>query len=234
MKRFLETVAVFVKYKATESREPACILGAIALVALVLWGWFLLATHVLGLRGGSPLTVPLALAMWIGSSLGVPRAYKNARGRFLFNPWCLFDVGEESLPVWIPIVSVWVGTVLGSVLDVCDPEAIWGFMLVCSFLTFVALIVLCMVMIVVEWGCKFLQGNWQMAKEEVARKHRSERSNCTMPPKVEAAEDALESREFYELMQSYRHMPIAAFNDVAAAYEDVKRFIRENFRKENA
>lgn len=41
-------------------------------------------------------------------------------------------------------------------------------------------------------------------------------------------EDPLERREFYELMQLYRHCPLTPVLDVVEAYEAVKTFIREH------
>lgn len=40
-------------------------------------------------------------------------------------------------------------------------------------------------------------------------------------------EDPLESEEFYNLMQRYRHFPIERQDLVIAAFEDVKAWIRE-------
>lgn len=39
----------------------------------------------------------------------------------------------------------------------------------------------------------------------------------------------IESREFYELMQSYRHMPSANQTATIAAFEAVKKFIHEHY-----
>lgn len=40
-------------------------------------------------------------------------------------------------------------------------------------------------------------------------------------------DDDLESEEFYNLMQAYRHAPMVDQAGTATAYEDVKRFLRE-------
>jgi hypothetical protein len=40
--------------------------------------------------------------------------------------------------------------------------------------------------------------------------------------------DALDDREFYELMQAYRHHPLTPFDGVIAAYEAVKAYVRAN------
>lgn len=40
-------------------------------------------------------------------------------------------------------------------------------------------------------------------------------------------DDALETQEFYELMQAYRHAPMIDQTGAAVAYEDVKRYLRE-------
>jgi hypothetical protein len=50
----------------------------------------------------------------------------------------------------------------------------------------------------------------------------------TPPPDVD---DILEDQEFYEAMQQYRHAPLTSQKEVVAAYEAVKRFIRENAQK---
>lgn len=39
--------------------------------------------------------------------------------------------------------------------------------------------------------------------------------------------DLLESREFYELMQDYRHAPVAPQSEVVAKFEAVKKFLQD-------
>lgn len=46
--------------------------------------------------------------------------------------------------------------------------------------------------------------------------------------------DALDGREFYELMQAYRNTPWQLQDDVIAAFEEVKDFIREHVKLEVA
>lgn len=41
--------------------------------------------------------------------------------------------------------------------------------------------------------------------------------------------DPLESEEFYNLMQTYRHTCVGAQAEVVAVFEDIKTFIRNNF-----
>ena len=42
--------------------------------------------------------------------------------------------------------------------------------------------------------------------------------------------DKLESQEFYELMQAYRHVPLADQKSVVSAFENIKKFIRKNYK----
>lgn len=44
-------------------------------------------------------------------------------------------------------------------------------------------------------------------------------------PEVES--DVLDTQEFYELMQAYRHTPLTNQSATADAFEDVKRFLRK-------
>lgn len=41
----------------------------------------------------------------------------------------------------------------------------------------------------------------------------------------------VDSQEFYELMQSYRHSPMANQSETVKNFEEVKSWIRENYRK---
>jgi hypothetical protein len=43
-------------------------------------------------------------------------------------------------------------------------------------------------------------------------------------------DDLLETEEFYNLMQEYRHAPIANQDAVVAAYEAVKEYLRRCLR----
>ena len=43
--------------------------------------------------------------------------------------------------------------------------------------------------------------------------------------------DFLEGKEFYNLMQTYRHTPVVDQDTVLAAYEAIKRFIREGVKQ---
>ena len=43
-------------------------------------------------------------------------------------------------------------------------------------------------------------------------------------------DDLLEKEEFYNLMQLYRHCPIMEQKETIKRFEDVKNFIRKNFR----
>ena len=44
----------------------------------------------------------------------------------------------------------------------------------------------------------------------------------------EVKADPLDSQEFYELMQAYRHTPVVKQAETASAFEAVKQFIRHN------
>jgi hypothetical protein len=44
--------------------------------------------------------------------------------------------------------------------------------------------------------------------------------------------DFLDEREFYELMQVYRHAPLSPQKRVIEAFEAVKRYIREQVEKD--
>lgn len=46
---------------------------------------------------------------------------------------------------------------------------------------------------------------------------------------TEHTTDQLESKEFYELMQQYRHTPITEQKLTSEAFEEVKKFIESNF-----
>jgi hypothetical protein len=43
------------------------------------------------------------------------------------------------------------------------------------------------------------------------------------------ANERLDWQEFYEVMQTYRHAPMAEQHKVINAFEDVKQWIRENY-----
>jgi hypothetical protein len=43
--------------------------------------------------------------------------------------------------------------------------------------------------------------------------------------------DSIDSQEFYELMQSYRHSPMTDQSEVVKNFEEVKKWIRKNYRK---
>ena len=42
--------------------------------------------------------------------------------------------------------------------------------------------------------------------------------------------EALDSQDFYEVMQCYRHSPMAEQHNIVRAFEDVKQWIRDNYR----
>ena len=44
---------------------------------------------------------------------------------------------------------------------------------------------------------------------------------------MDEKKDALDEEEFYELMQSYRHMPLQEDRAIIKAFEDVKEFVRD-------
>ena len=46
---------------------------------------------------------------------------------------------------------------------------------------------------------------------------------------IEQQTEFLDSKEFYNLMQTYRHSPFVPMCDVHKAFENVKAFIRKNF-----
>jgi hypothetical protein len=43
-------------------------------------------------------------------------------------------------------------------------------------------------------------------------------------------DDILDDRDFYELMQNYRHSPLVLQHETVAGFEAVKRFIRKNLK----
>lgn len=63
-----------------------------------------------------------------------------------------------------------------------------------------------------------------------------------MTPTLQKSMEAIESQDFYELMQAYRHTPMVQQEDVVARFEAVKSFVKnlvktshdEWVREENA
>lgn len=43
------------------------------------------------------------------------------------------------------------------------------------------------------------------------------------------ADERLDGRDFYEVMQSYRHTPMTEQDKVVDAFENVKKWIRQNY-----
>lgn len=51
------------------------------------------------------------------------------------------------------------------------------------------------------------------------------------PKQLIADDDPLESQEFYELMQAYRHTSLATQSMVYSRFEEVKDFIRSHYER---
>lgn len=63
--------------------------------------------------------------------------------------------------------------------------------------------------------------------EKIESKVPSEQNNPS------AYEDCLDSQEFYNLMQAYRHSNISEQSNVSKSYASIKEYLRNNFRRLN-
>lgn len=64
-------------------------------------------------------------------------------------------------------------------------------------------------------------------KQEIESGHYHHEQPASTTGREAADNDLLDSQEFYELMQAYRHAPLQDRTAAANAYESVKNFIRE-------